>query len=80
MPSPYGVEQTVRDRSRHLFTFYLKKTHFLVAKFKSHANLIVRKMLFLESRNTPRERYFSYINSPGGSVTAGNGIMILELH
>jgi ATP-dependent Clp protease protease subunit len=47
---------------------------FLVGEVNDHsANLIVAQMLFLESENPDKDIHF-YINSPGGSVTAGMAI------
>jgi ATP-dependent Clp protease protease subunit len=47
---------------------------FLVGQVEDHmANLIVAQMLFLEAEN-PEKDIFLYINSPGGSVTAGMAI------
>jgi ATP-dependent Clp protease protease subunit len=47
---------------------------FLVGQVEDHmANLIVAQLLFLEAEN-PEKDIFLYINSPGGSVTAGMAI------
>ncbi|WP_227636684.1 ATP-dependent Clp protease proteolytic subunit, partial [Klebsiella pneumoniae] len=47
---------------------------FLTGQVEDHmANLVVAQLLFLESEN-PDKDIFLYINSPGGSVTAGMSI------
>ena len=67
------VEQTSRgERAFDIYSRLLKeRVIFLVGQFEDHmANLIVAQMLFLESEN-PEKDIHLYINSPGGSVTAG---------
>ncbi len=73
---PMVVEQTARgERSYDIFSRLLKdRIIFLVGAVEDHmANLIVAQMLFLESEN-PDKDINLYINSPGGSVTAGLSI------
>ncbi|WP_371195822.1 ATP-dependent Clp endopeptidase proteolytic subunit ClpP [Glaciecola sp. SC05] len=73
---PMVVEQTSRgERSYDIYSRLLKENViFLVGQVEDHmANLIVAQMLFLEAEN-PEKDIFLYINSPGGSVTAGMSI------
>ena len=73
---PMVIEQTARgERSFDIYSRLLKENViFLVGQVEDHmANLIVAQMLFLESEN-PEKDIFLYINSPGGSVTAGMAI------
>ncbi len=73
---PMVVEQTSRgERSYDIYSRLLKENViFLVGQVEDHmANLIVAQMLFLEAEN-PEKDIFLYINSPGGSVTAGMAI------
>nr|WP_136250169.1 ATP-dependent Clp endopeptidase proteolytic subunit ClpP [Ningiella ruwaisensis] len=73
---PMVVEQTSRgERSFDIYSRLLKENViFLVGQVEDHmANLIVAQMLFLEAEN-PEKDIFLYINSPGGSVTAGMAI------
>ncbi|MBT1452346.1 ATP-dependent Clp endopeptidase proteolytic subunit ClpP [Glaciecola sp. XM2] len=73
---PMVVEQTSRgERSFDIYSRLLKENViFLVGQVEEHmANLIVAQMLFLEAEN-PEKDIFLYINSPGGSVTAGMAI------
>lgn len=73
---PMVVEQTARgERSYDIYSRLLKeRIIFLVGPVEDHmANLVVAQMLFLESEN-PDKDIFLYINSPGGSVTAGLSI------
>jgi ATP-dependent Clp protease protease subunit len=70
------IEQTARgERSFDIYSRLLKENViFLVGQVEDHmANLIVAQMLFLEAEN-PEKDIFLYINSPGGSVTAGMAI------
>jgi ATP-dependent Clp protease protease subunit len=70
------VEQTSKgERSYDIYSRLLKENViFLVGQVEDHmANLIVAQMLFLEAEN-PEKDIFLYINSPGGSVTAGMAI------
>lgn len=73
---PMVVEQTAKgERSYDIFSRLLKeRVIFLVGQVEEHmANLIVAQLLFLESES-PDKDIFLYINSPGGSVTAGMAI------
>lgn len=73
---PMVVEQTARgERSYDIYSRLLKeRVIFLVGQVEDHmANLIVAQMLFLESENPDKDIHL-YINSPGGSVTAGLSI------
>ncbi len=73
---PMVVEQTAKgERSYDIYSRLLKeRVIFMVGQVEDHmANLIVAQMLFLESEN-PEKDISLYINSPGGSVTAGMAI------
>jgi ATP-dependent Clp protease protease subunit len=73
---PMVVEQTARgERSYDIYSRLLKeRVIFMVGPVEDHmANLIVAQLLFLESENPDKDIHF-YINSPGGSVTAGMSI------
>ena len=73
---PMVVEQTARgERSYDIFSRLLKeRVVFLVGPVEDNmANLIVAQLLFLESENPDKDIHL-YINSPGGSVTAGLSI------
>ena len=73
---PIVVEQTARgERSYDIYSRLLKdRVIFLVGQVEDHmANLVVAQLLFLESEN-PEKDIHLYINSPGGSVTAGMSI------
>ena len=73
---PMVVEQTSRgERSYDIYSRLLKeRVIFIVGPIEDHmANLIVAQLLFLESEN-PDKDISIYINSPGGSVTAGLAI------
>ena len=73
---PIVVEQTNRgERSYDIYSRLLKdRIVFLVGEiYDEMANLIVAQMLFLEMEN-PDADISLYINSPGGSVTAGMAI------
>ncbi|MGF1870084.1 ATP-dependent Clp endopeptidase proteolytic subunit ClpP [Photobacterium indicum] len=73
---PMVVEQTSRgERSYDIYSRLLKeRIIFLTGQVEDHmANLVVAQLLFLESEN-PDKDIFLYINSPGGSVTAGMSI------
>lgn len=74
---PMVVEQTSRgERSFDIYSRLLKeRIVFCVGEVEDHmANLICAQLLFLESEN-PKKDIFLYINSPGGVVTAGLGIL-----
>jgi ATP-dependent Clp protease protease subunit len=73
---PMVVEQTARgERSYDIYSRLLKeRVIFAVGTVEDHmANLIVAQLLFLESENPDKDIHL-YINSPGGSVTAGLAI------
>lgn len=73
---PMVVEQTAKgERSYDIYSRLLKeRVIFLTGQVEDHmANLIVAQLLFLESES-PEKDIFLYINSPGGSVTAGMSI------
>ena len=73
---PIVVEQSSRgERSYDIYSRLLKeRVIFMVGQVEDHmANLIVAQMLFLESENPDKDVHL-YINSPGGSVTAGMAI------
>jgi ATP-dependent Clp protease protease subunit len=73
---PIVVEQTARgERSYDIYSRLLKeRVIFLVGQVEDHmANLVVAQLLFLESENPDKDIHL-YINSPGGSVTAGLSI------
>jgi len=73
---PMVVEQTARgERAYDIYSRLLKeRVIFLVGPVEDYsANLIVAQLLFLESENPDKDIHF-YINSPGGSVTAGLSI------
>ena len=70
---PMVIEQSGRgERAYDIYSRLLKeRVVFLVGPVNEiTANLIVAQMLFLESENPDKDIYF-YINSPGGSVSAG---------
>lgn len=73
---PMVVEQSGRgERAYDIYSRLLKeRLVFLVGPVNDvTANLIVAQLLFLESENPDKDIYL-YINSPGGSVTAGMAI------
>lgn len=73
---PMVIEQTARgERSFDIYSRLLKeRVIFLVGQVEDYmANLIVAQLLFLESENPDKDIHL-YINSPGGSVTAGMAI------
>jgi ATP-dependent Clp protease protease subunit len=73
---PIVIEQTARgERSFDIYSRLLKeRVIFLIGPVEDHmANLIVAQLLFLESENPDKDIHL-YINSPGGSVTAGLAI------
>ena len=73
---PMVVEQSARgERAYDIYSRLLKeRVVFLVGQVEENlANLIVAQLLFLESEN-PDKDISLYINSPGGSVTAGMAI------
>ncbi|MFC0268498.1 ATP-dependent Clp endopeptidase proteolytic subunit ClpP [Kushneria aurantia] len=73
---PMVVEQNARgERAYDIYSRLLKeRVVFLVGPVEDYtANLIVAQLLFLESENPDKDIHL-YINSPGGSVTAGMSI------
>ena len=73
---PTVIEQSGRgERAFDIYSRLLKeRIIFLIGPVNDHtANLVVAQMLFLESENPDKDIYF-YINSPGGSVTAGMSV------
>ena len=73
---PYVVEQTSRgERSYDIFSRLLKDNVIFLGSAVDDqvASLIVAQMLFLEAEN-PEKEINLYINSPGGSITAGLAI------
>ena len=73
---PMVIETTGRgERAYDIYSRLLKeRIIFLVGPVEDYmANLVVAQMLFLESEN-PEKDIFLYINSPGGSVSAGLAI------
>ncbi|MDT8893981.1 ATP-dependent Clp endopeptidase proteolytic subunit ClpP [Halomonas sp. I1] len=73
---PMVVEQSARgERSYDIYSRLLKeRVIFLVGPVEDYtANLLVAQLLFLESENPDKDIHL-YINSPGGSVTAGMSI------
>ncbi len=73
---PIVIEQTARgERSFDIYSRLLKeRVIFLVGQVEDYmANLVVAQLLFLESENPDKDIHL-YINSPGGSVTAGMSI------
>lgn len=73
---PMVVEQSARgERAYDIYSRLLKeRVIFLVGPVEDHiANLVVAQILFLESENPDKDIHL-YINSPGGSVSAGLSI------
>jgi len=73
---PIVVEQTARgERSYDIYSRLLKeRVVFMVGPVEDYmANVVVAQLLFLESENPDKDIHL-YINSPGGSVTAGLAI------
>ena len=73
---PMVVEQNARgERAYDIYSRLLKeRVIFLIGPVEDYmANLVVAQMLFLESENPDKDIHL-YINSPGGSVTAGMSI------
>lgn len=73
---PMVIEQSSKgERAYDIYSRLLKeRVVFLVGPVEDHvANVIVAQLLFLESENPDKDIYM-YINSPGGSVTAGMAI------
>ncbi len=79
---PYVIEQTSKgERSYDIFSRLLKdRIVFLSGEIEdAMANLAVAQMIFLEAED-PDKDIFLYINSPGGSVTAGMAIFDTMQH
>lgn len=73
---PMVIEQSARgERAYDIYSRLLKeRVIFMVGPVDDHtANVVVAQLLFLESENPDKDIYM-YINSPGGSVTAGMAI------
>ena len=73
---PMVVEQSARgERAYDIYSRLLKeRVIFLIGPVEDHmANLVVAQLLFLEAENPDKDIHL-YINSPGGSVTAGMSI------
>lgn len=73
---PYVIEQTSRgERSYDIYSRLLKERIIFLGEEvnETTASLIVAQLLFLESEDTSKDIHL-YINSPGGSVTAGMAI------
>ena len=73
---PMVIEQSARgERAYDIYSRLLKeRVIFLVGPVEDYmANLVVAQMLFLEAANPDKDIHL-YINSPGGSVTAGMSI------
>lgn len=74
---PMVVEKTPQgERAFDIFSRLLKeRIIFVTGPIDDHmANLVVAQLLFLEA-DDPKKDIFLYVNSPGGSVTAGLGIV-----
>ena len=78
---PYVIEQTSRggERSYDIYSRLLKERIIFLADEVNDqtASLVVAQLLFLESED-PNKDIQLYINSPGGSVTAGMGAFLLS--
>lgn len=73
---PYVVEQTSRgERSYDIYSRLLKERIIFLGEDVNDttASLVIAQLLFLESEDPSKDIHF-YINSPGGSVSAGFGI------
>ena len=74
---PYVIEQTSKgERSYDIFSRLLKDRIICVGEDvnPASASLVIAQLLFLESED-PDKEIFLYINSPGGSITDGMGIV-----
>ena len=74
---PYVVEQTSKgERSYDIFSRLLKDRIIFLGEdvYPTSASLVIAQLLFLESED-PDKEIFLYINSPGGSITDGMGIV-----
>ena len=73
---PYVIEQTSRgERSYDIYSRLLKERIIFLGEDVNDttASLVIAQLLFLESEDPSKDIHF-YINSPGGSVSAGFGI------
>ena len=73
---PYVIEQTSRgERSYDIYSRLLKERIIFLGEEVNDttASLVIAQLLFLESEDPSKDIHF-YINSPGGSVSAGFGI------
>ena len=74
---PYVIEQSSRgERSYDIFSRLLKDRIIFISEDvnPTSSSLVIAQLLFLESED-PEKEIFLYINSPGGSVTDGLGII-----
>ena len=74
---PYVIEQTAKgERSYDIFSRLLKDRIIFLGEDvnQTSASLVIAQLLFLESEDPDREINL-YINSPGGSITDGMGIV-----
>ena len=74
---PYVIEQTSKgERSYDIFSRLLKERIIFLSEQvdSASASLVIAQLLFLESEDPDKEIYL-YINSPGGSITDGMGIV-----
>ncbi|MFR2534688.1 MAG: ATP-dependent Clp protease proteolytic subunit [Clostridia bacterium] len=74
---PYVIEQTAKgERSYDIFSRLLKDRIIFLGEDvnPTSASLVIAQLLFLESED-PDKEIFLYINSPGGSITDGMGIV-----
>lgn len=74
---PMVIEKTqAGERAFDIFSRLLKeRIVFVTGEIEDHmANLVVAQLLFLEAED-PKKDIFMYVNSPGGSVSAGLGIV-----
>ncbi len=73
---PYVIEQTSRgERQYDIYSRLLKERIIFLGEEVTdyNANIVVAQMMFLEAEDPEKDIHF-YINSPGGSVTAGLAI------
>ena len=74
---PYVIEQTSKgERSYDIFSRLLKDRIIFLGEDvnPASASLVIAQLLFLESED-PEKEISLYINSPGGSITDGMGIV-----
>ena len=73
---PYVIEQTSKgERSYDIFSRLLKERIIFLSEQvdSASASVVIAQLLFLDAEDPGKDIYL-YINSPGGSVTAGMGI------